>query len=226
MAIKGILFDFNGTLFFDSKHHIRAFKEEYKKHGLHVRDDEYIIRNIFGRSNDTIFRQEYKPGATDAECVNFMREKEEFYIKSCTDEGNLRLAEGVPEMLDYLKEKGIPYCMATGSERVNVEFYFERLGIGRWFSYDNIVYTDGTFRGKPYPDIYLLEASRLGLKMSECLVFEDGTSGIKAAMAAGAGAIVAVYSPELPSPLNEDLVVDAVFHSFADYGKILAGYGL
>ncbi len=31
--IKGLLFDFNGTLFFDSPLHIKAFKKYFTEHG-------------------------------------------------------------------------------------------------------------------------------------------------------------------------------------------------
>jgi HAD superfamily hydrolase (TIGR01509 family) len=40
-------------------------------------------------------------------------------------------------------------------------------------------------RGKPEPDIFLLAAERMGIAPTECVVFEDATPGIQAALAAG-----------------------------------------
>jgi beta-phosphoglucomutase-like phosphatase (HAD superfamily) len=44
-------------------------------------------------------------------------------------------------------------------------------------------------RGKPHPDIFLLAADKLGVSPKSCLVIEDSTSGIKAAVAAGMTAV-------------------------------------
>ena len=44
--------------------------------------------------------------------------------------------------------------------------------------------------GKPAPDCYLLGAKRLGFAAADCLVFEDASAGVEAAMAAGAEVVV------------------------------------
>jgi beta-phosphoglucomutase-like phosphatase (HAD superfamily) len=44
-------------------------------------------------------------------------------------------------------------------------------------------------RGKPHPDIFLFAADKLGVRPNECLVIEDSTGGIRAAVAAGMTAI-------------------------------------
>ncbi len=41
-------------------------------------------------------------------------------------------------------------------------------------------------RGKPDPEGFLLAARRLGVRIKECLVFEDSPAGVAAAKAAGA----------------------------------------
>jgi sugar-phosphatase len=45
-------------------------------------------------------------------------------------------------------------------------------------------------QGKPAPDCFLLAAARLGVRASDCLVFEDAPAGIAAAEAAGASVLV------------------------------------
>jgi HAD superfamily hydrolase (TIGR01509 family) len=44
-------------------------------------------------------------------------------------------------------------------------------------------------KGKPAPDMFLLAAERMGLDPEDCLVFEDGESGMQAARAAGMKAV-------------------------------------
>ena len=227
MAVKGLLFDFNGTLFFDSDIQLNAFRRCYDKYGLVAPDNNYIVKNIFGMPNTAIFKNYFCADATDEDIEKFTAFKEKTYISLCREQKDrLHLCEGATEMLDYLKEKGVPMCIATGSERENVEFYFECLELGRWFSYDTIVYTDGTFKGKPHPDIYKLAASRLGLDASECAVFEDGGSGMRAANAAGAAKTVAIFEDWLPSPIAEDIKVDMVIHDLKDWKTVLSELGI
>lgn len=57
-------------------------------------------------------------------------------------------------------------------------------------------------RGKPAPDIYLVTAKRLGMDPSKCVVLEDSTSGVKAAVAAG---MRAVWIPDLIHHPSEGL---------------------
>jgi beta-phosphoglucomutase-like phosphatase (HAD superfamily) len=44
-------------------------------------------------------------------------------------------------------------------------------------------------RKKPFPDIYLKGAHRIGMAPQDCLVIEDAISGIQAAHAAGMDAV-------------------------------------
>ena len=48
---------------------------------------------------------------------------------------------------------------------------------------------DDVGAGKSHPDVYLKAAEKLGLPVSECVVFEDADFGIQAARAAGMDAV-------------------------------------
>lgn len=220
--INGVLFDFNGTLFFDSELHIEAFKICFAKRGMDIPTPEFIVTNIFGISNEGIYRQFFKPDATDEECERFAEEKEGIYRKMCLDKPSLmRYTDGVCEFMGYLRENGIPYCLATGSGMDNITFYNENMELGRWFDREHIVCSDGTVKPKPDPEIYEYAASKIGLSASECIVFEDGTKGIISANKANAGAVVAIYEKGLPSPLINGASADAVYHDFTEWREIV-----
>ena len=220
--IKGILFDFNGTLFFDSHFHIRAFEEYFLEQGKEKPTPEFIIRQIFGKSNPRIYSDFFNPHPTSEECEEFADRKEGLYRKFClASPEEMHLTAGAPELLDFLKDNGIPYCLATGSGMDNISFYIENMGLSRWFDTSNIVYSDGSFSGKPEPDAYILAAKKIGLDPSECIVFEDGTSGIIAAQRAKAASVIAIYDHALPSPLCDGLTCDAVYPDFTEWKEIL-----
>lgn len=227
MKIKGILFDFNGTLYFDNRMDIDSLNRSLVEFGGEERDVHYIVSNIFGRDNFTVFRQNVRADATDEELWNFCRLKSDLYMQNCRSmPGGNTLAKGAAQMLDELKARGIPYCLATGSEWYRVEFYMEHLGLDRWFTPENIVFADGTYPCKPAPDIYRLAAKKIGLTPEECLVFEDGSSGIISANRAGAGAVVLVHEAGYPCPLDSDTMVDKELNDFADWKTILNEYGI
>lgn len=227
MSLRGVLFDFNGTLYFDNQMDINSLNRSLCEFGGEARDVHYIVSNIFGRDNFTVFRQNVREDATEEELWAFCRLKSDLYMQNCRSmPGGSTLAKGAAEMLDTLKARGIPYCLATGSEWYRVEFYMEHLGLDRWFTPDNIVFADGTYPCKPAPDIYRLAARKIGLEPKDCLVFEDGSSGIISANRAGAGAVVLVHEEGYPCPLNDDVKIDGEFHDFSDWKTIFNEYGI
>ena len=191
--IKGILFDFNGTLLLDSPLHEEAWiimsaklretpftAEEFRLTG-HGRTNKAIITDLLGREPDK------------EELVNIVEEKESYYRKMCLENTEtFRLAPGVIPFLDSLQDAGFPITIATGSYSVNVDFYFQHLHLAKWFNRSQVVYDDGSYPGKPAPDVFLFAAEKLNLAPADCLVFEDSYMGIQAAYRAGAAKIVAV----------------------------------
>lgn len=83
------------------------------------------------------------------------------------------------------QEGRLPMAVASGSQRVIVDRSLDHLGITHLFLTIVTPEDVGPGRGKPAPDMFLLAAERLGIAPERCLVFEDGQSGIEAAVAAG-----------------------------------------
>ncbi len=195
--MKGIIFDFNGTLYWDSQLHYDAWRE----YSAMLRDkpfsDEEMRTQMFGHTNADII--EYLIGHKPSkEMVDkYGKEKEAVYRKRClADPENFKLAPGAVELLDYLKEHNIPRTIATMSEWDNVEFYIKEFHLEKWFDIDKIVYSDGKIPGKPAPDIFLIASKKIGLEPRDCVVAEDAIAGINSAKSAGIGKIIAIASLE------------------------------
>ena len=169
----------------------------------------------------------YEGRATKDQLHAYALEKEADYRQICLESPDtFKLANGVTEMFDWLKEREIPFNIATGSGIENVEFYYDEFGLGKWLDLDTIVYNDNTKRGKPAPDFYIEAAKRIGLDPSECIIFEDALSGFISARAAGAGAIYGLLAPD-GSPLNTaDVSIDGEIADFTPFVEIFARHGL
>lgn len=217
---KGIIFDFNGTLFFDSEKHLEAWREFSKRVRPYAFTDDEMREYMFGRTNEDIIA--YLIGRKpEPELVEKLgKEKEAVYREMCKkDYKNTVLAPGAIEFLDYLKENNIPMTIATMSEKDNVDFYIEEFQLERWFDIDKIVYADGTLPGKPAPDIYIKASKILNLDPKECIVVEDAVSGIESARGAGIGKIIAIASMESIEIYKNIPAVSQIIKNFDEIDK-------
>lgn len=192
MNYKGVIFDFNGTLFWDTLYHDQAWDEFLDIHNIKLTQEEKM-QKIMGRTNQDILRGIIGKTISDEEIISMTNEKEMIYQQICL-KSKMELASGAIDFFRFLRAQKIPFTIASASGIENINFYFDHLALGKWFSFDKVIYNDGTFRGKPFPDIYLLAAKRLNLKMGETIVFEDSSIGIQSAENAGAGKIFIVNS--------------------------------
>ena len=213
---KAVVFDFNGTMFFDEDKHVVSWKAYAKeKFGYDLRDEDFID-HVHGHSNYAILKfitgKDYSP----EEVLTFAREKELFYQKLCEeDKKNLHLVDGLTEFLSALKERHIRMAIATASMKPNVDWYIKTFHLLDYFKEENIIYDDGTLtKGKPDPMIYLRAFDKLGARPENTLVFEDALSGATSAKRAGAGMVVEVDDKKRKDHPDLNGLVDLVIHDF------------
>lgn len=90
---------------------------------------------------------------------------------------------------DFIKRfSHLPRAIASSSSLDRLQLCLSVLGMEAEFG-DRVFSADMVARGKPHPDIFLLAAGRLGVSPERCLVIEDSTGGIQAAVAAGMTAV-------------------------------------
>ena len=77
---------------------------------------------------------------------------------------------------------------------------------------DVMVTAEDVSAGKPDPAGYRLAAKRLGVEVTECLIFEDATVGILAAEAAGADLVIITETHEHP--------IQTAHATLADYQSV------
>lgn len=184
--IKGILFDFNGTLFWDSLLHDKAWIEFTTKKNLRVPTVKEMRTHIHGKGAADIMEYVFNKKLSQDEVHELTQEKEAIYRDMvCADNTN-SLAPGAIDLLNFLKSINFPITIATSSERVNVDFFFKHFALGTWFDREKTICDNGKFELKPAPDIFLFAAEKINVPISDCLIIEDSPSGLLAAKNAGA----------------------------------------
>lgn len=91
---------------------------------------------------------------------------------------------GIVDVLDWLEEQEIAYCVASSGEIEKMRLTLGLTGLlprfeGRMFSASLVP------RGKPFPDLFLHAARGIGVEPSTCTVIEDAVPGVEAGVAAG-----------------------------------------
>jgi len=96
-------------------------------------------------------------------------------------EAELKATPGIEEALDSIR---VPFCVASSGDHRKMRTTLGITGLlprfeGRLFSVTEVA------RGKPFPDVFLLAAGRLGVDPAACAVVEDTPIGVSAGVAAG-----------------------------------------
>lgn len=192
MNLKGAIFDFNGTLFWDSYLHNEAWDIFLERYGITLSDHEKNIK-IHGKNNQDILNTVFNRLLPGSLIEEYITEKEGIYQTLCL-QSDIQLAPGATEFLDFLSGNSISFTIATASGIENVNFYFEHYGLSRYFDQSKVIYNDGIIPGKPHPGIFQKAMEILKIAGNEIVVFEDSVAGILSAEQAGAGKIVIVDS--------------------------------
>ncbi|MEN9405958.1 MAG: hypothetical protein RLZ12_242 [Bacillota bacterium] len=80
--------------------------------------------------------------------------------------------------------KDVPKCIASNSSHEWINKMLELSNQAAVFPSKQIFSAYEVKRGKPYPDLFLYAAKKMGFRRADCLVIEDSIAGIKAAKAA------------------------------------------
>ena len=141
-------------------------------------DRDTVIDRFLGRShNDFVAETERVLGRTLE--PGWDTEFQEWY-----EDGFARELVAMDGVLEVFEQLEIPFCVASSSGHAHLERRLTQVGLwphvaGRIFSAEDVG------RGKPFPDLFLHAAERMGADPSACLVVEDSVAGIEAATAAG-----------------------------------------
>ena len=192
MKIKGVVFDFNGTLFWDTHLQNDSWDRFLEKYDFSLSAEEKK-KYIHGINAKDTFEYLFKRELDDVEVHRLTEEKEVIYRSMCMEHG-MQLAPGAEQLISFFAKSGVALAIATASAKNNVDFFIQHFPLLKYFNPEHIIYNDGTMRGKPHPDLFNKAISTIGTKAEETLVFEDSHAGVESAIRSGAGKVIIVNS--------------------------------
>ncbi|KAL6845541.1 hypothetical protein ACP4OV_025036 [Aristida adscensionis] len=210
--VEAVIFDLDGTLL-DTERATRDILDEFLAAYGKVPDPEKEERRLgqMFRESVTGIIADYGLPLTVEEYAEAMHP---LYIKRWQTAKPL---PGVRRLVKHLHKNGVPLALASNSIRRNIDHKLGKMeDWGGCFSV--ILGGDQVPNGKPFPDIFLEAARRLGANPSSCLVIEDSIVGVQGAKASGAK-VVAV--PSLQSQRQYYSIADVILYSLLDFNPEL-----
>lgn len=94
----------------------------------------------------------------------------------------LKVMPGLQDILEDIRN--IPSCVASGSSADMLNYTLTLTNLVSFFG-PRIFSADMVSRGKPFPDLFLYAAARMGVRPEDSIVIEDSVAGVRAGKAAG-----------------------------------------
>ena len=176
--LKAIIFDLDGVIADSHPLHHAAWKTLLSEQGRNVNDTEMDFI-LAGRQRGEILRH-YFGELSEEKLATLGRRKDELY------QGRAHLLAPMPGLnmlFDELEAAGIAKAVATSAGPARTLQTLKAFGMEQRFQV--VLSSADSLKAKPDPEIFLLAASKLNVKVNEALVIEDSIAGVQAAKAAG-----------------------------------------
>ena len=215
-GIKAVIFDMDGVILDTEKLFFKYWRLAAKLHGYEMSEQVALhIRSFSAHFAVPYFKEQF---GEDFDYAAVRATRKELMERDLAENG-IPLKEGIRELMETLKRKGILTAIATSTDYERTERYLKCLGLFDLF--DRIICAPMVKVGKPAPDIYLYACEQLGLAPKDCLAVEDSPNGIKSGFAAGCRVCMI---PDLTRPDEELLpMIDLVAESLTDLKEKFEG---
>lgn len=181
LDFKAAIFDMDGTLLNTMPYWRLTMLEYVLHHQLPILQD--MVEVMFHTSSRGLIKKNARRlGIENLDYDAMVHEMEGYMNRHYLYDANLK-EPGVPAFLDLLRERGVRMCVATGSPREYACNGLRRLGIIDYFDFVTDNY-EIPLR-KEQPEYFVAQSERLGVAVSDCVVFEDALYAMRSAKAAG-----------------------------------------
>lgn len=180
-SIKCVLFDCDGTLVDSERLCCLAIVETFEQVGVKLRLDAVMDNFTGGQIADVLSSaQELAGSHVSLDLLEpIYREQTQRLF-----EEQLKPMDGAIELLDFLDQSDIEYCVVTNSPTQKAKKMLATVGLEQRFR-NRIISAFEANSWKPEPDLLQYAVTMMGFLPDECLYIDDTAKGVKMGVNAG-----------------------------------------
>jgi HAD superfamily hydrolase (TIGR01509 family) len=213
--VTAVVFDCDGVLVDSEPTANRILTTELNALG-YATDEVATERDFMGRSWEHMI--EVVSERMGAPLPETLREQYRAALFAAYAAGDVPAIEGIAAAIDGLDARGIPYCVASSGDHERIRNGLTAAGLRERFDDARIFSADDVGRGKPWPDLFLHAAERMGFDPAATVVVEDSPAGVQAGRAAGMR--VLGYSGRTPASVLQEAGAEP-FEEMAELPSLL-----
>lgn len=176
LKYEAVIFDMDGVIFDSEVKVLECWEDTAAIYNIpHIKETAMKCLGINATVTKQIFKSEY---GEDFDYDFYKGKMRDLFYERYSG-GRLPLKKGIRELLEYLKRLGIKTAVASSTRVMMVEKELKEAGLYDMF--DVVIGGDMVEKSKPNPDIFLVAAQKLGVRVERSFVIEDSYNGIRAA---------------------------------------------
>ena len=179
--IQTVIFDMDGVIVDTEPVHHFAYYQHFNELSIEVSDEMY--RSFTGNSTRNIFQKLKAQFDLQEDVEDLILRKRSLFNEAFDLKEDLYLIEGVENLIKDLNANGIQLIVASSASKVTINRVFTRFNLHQYFTH--IVSGEDFPKSKPHPAIFEHAASLSIAPKENCIIIEDSTNGIQAAVSAG-----------------------------------------
>ena len=179
--VHTVIFDMDGVIVDTEPVHHFAYYQHFNELNIEISDEMY--RSFTGNSTRNIFQKLKSQFDLQEDVEDLILRKRHLFNEAFDLKEDLYLIEGVEELIKDLHANGIQLIVASSASNVTINRVFTRFNLHQYFTH--IVSGEDFPKSKPHPAIFEHAASLSVAPKENCIVIEDSTNGIQAAVSAG-----------------------------------------
>ena len=178
--IKTVIFDMDGVIVDTEPVHKYAYFEHYKE--LNIPVTEELFSTFTGQSTKNVYQILKDKFDLKGEVNDLVLRKRAIFNEAFDTKPDLYLIDGVEQLIKDLHQNNIELILASSASKSTIDRVFNRFNLNQYFSHK--VSGESFPKSKPDPSIFIHAADLAKSKATECIVIEESTNGVEAAVRA------------------------------------------